>query len=286
MPKENNDTWTNQESSWFDDFFKDTPDNTPAVDDYEPSSVLRRQVLNLLFMIDVSGSMRGTRIAQVNYALENIFKELRNRDDMYAEIKVGMMEFSDNAKWITSRPIPLDDYVFTQIQAQPWYTCYGKAFIELEKVLHRALFMNPSLGEYFAPLILFITDGEPVDVDEYPAALAKLKNNKWFAKSAKYAIAVGEEAKNAEIGKLLSQFTGVRENVRYADEGKALCDLIEFIAVRASEVQTSMVSSGGSTGNPNEGSSGFGMGNNPQGGNSIFSDVDESLFSSMFSDEK
>ena len=54
-----------------------------------------------------------------------------------------------------------------------------------------------------------------------------------------------------------------------ADEGEALCNLIEFIAVRASEVQTSMVS--------------HGTGGEPKNeGNSIFSDVDSSLFSSMF----
>jgi len=267
MPKKNDNIWTNQESSWFDEFFKDTPEDTPDAGDYTPQSALNKQVLNLLFMIDVSGSMRGTRIAQVNYALENIFKELRTRDDLNSEIKIGMMEFSDNARWLTPRPIPLEDYVFTQIPAQQWYTCYGKAFLALEKVLHSSEFMNPKLGEYFAPLILFITDGEPVDLDEYPAALATLKNNKWFKKSAKYAIAVGEEAKNAEIGKLLAQFTGVRENVRYADEGKALCDLIEFIAVRASEVQTSVVSDGLGAGEVKD---------------SIFDDLDRGLFSSMF----
>lgn len=263
MPKENNSIWKNLEDSYFKDF--GSPQDTPPVDDYSPKSSLNRQILNILFVIDVSGSMRGTRIAQVNYALENIFKELITREDMDAAIKIGIMEFSDNATWITPKPIPLEDYVFTQIQAQPWYTNYGKAFQALEQKLHSSAFMNPNLGEYFAPLILFITDGEPVDVKEYPAALQALKGNKWFKKSVKYAIAVGEEAKNAAIGKLLSQFTGVIENVRYADEGAALCKLIEFITVRASEVQTSILADGGDKSN-----------------SSIFADVDSSLFSSMF----
>jgi len=265
MPTENNSVWENLESSFFNDFGGSSTKDTPVAGDYMPQSTLNRQILNILFVIDVSGSMRGTRIAQVNYALENIFKELRTREDLNSTIKVAIMEFSDNARWLTSRPIPLEDYVFTQIQAQPWYTCYGKAFQELEKKLHSSAFMNPNLGEYFAPLILFITDGEPVDVEDYPKALGLLKNNKWFKKSAKYAIAVGEEAKNAETGRLLAQFTDVIENVRYADEGAALCNLIEFIAVRASEVQTSMVGGGGS------GSS-----------SSIFSKKDSSLFSSIF----
>lgn len=265
MKKENNDIWTNLEESFFRNQGGTSTKKTPSVNDYTPQSSRNRQILNILFMIDISGSMRGTRIAQVNYALENIFKELRTREDLNSSIKIGIMEFSDNARWVTPRPIPLDDYVFTQIQVEPWYTCYGKAFLELEKKLHSSAFMNPELGDYFAPLILFITDGEPVDVKEYPNDLAKLKNNKWFRKSAKYAIAVGEEAKNAETGRLLAQFTGVIENVRYADEGAALCNLIEFIAVRASEVQTSMISDGGSS---------------PSG--SIFTSRDSSLFNSMF----
>ena len=57
--------------------------------------------------------------------------------------------------------------------------------------------------------------------------------------------------------------------MRYADEGDALCSLIEFVAVRASEVQTSMVSS------PAQESGGNNF-------SSIFADKDPSLFSSLF----
>ena len=155
MPRENNDVWTNLESSFFNDFGGNNTKDTPPAGDYVPQSTLNQQILNLLFVIDVSGSMRGTRIAQVNYALKNIFKELSTREDLDSNIKIGIMEFSDEANWTTPKPIPLQDYVFTPIQAQPWYTCYGKAFVELEKKLHSTAFMNPDLGEYFAPLILF-----------------------------------------------------------------------------------------------------------------------------------
>lgn len=204
-----------------------------------------RQILNILFIVDVSGSMRGTRIGEVNYALESIFRELSRKDDANSQIKIGIMEFSEDAEWVTAQPVPLDDYVFTKIEAKPWITCYGKAFDKLNEKLSRKAFIDPNLGEYFAPVILFITDGEPTDFDKYPAALEKLKKNGWFSKSARYAIAVGEEARTGEIRQLLSQFTDVPENVRFADEGDALVDLIQFIAIRASEVQTSLVSDTG-----------------------------------------
>lgn len=247
--------------------------DTSSLAETQPASLIHssvadnRQILNILFLIDVSGSMRGQRIAQVNYALENIFKELRRRDDTGAVIKIGIMEFSEDARWVTPMPVPMEDYLFTQVDARLSLTSYGKAFEALRKKLRRDQFMNPALGEYFAPLILFITDGEPVDVQEYPAALKKLRSNGWFEKSSKYAIAVGEEARSEEIGRLLAEFTGLRENVRYADEGEALCELIEFIAIRASEVQTSMVSAS--------------AGSDPRA-HSIFSDVDGSLFSSLY----
>ena len=274
MPTENNSIWEGFEPEFFGGLGGESLSETEPVSHVRSMMAENRQVLNILFMIDVSGSMRGQRIAQVNYALENIFRELRRRNDANAQIKIGIMEFSDEANWVTPQPMLLEDYVFTQITAMPWITSYGKAFDKLNEVLHRSKFMNPSLGEYFAPLILFVTDGEPVDVKEYPAALQRLKNNGWFNKSAKYAIAVGEEAKNEEIGKLLATFTGVRENVRFADEGDALCNLIEFIAIRASEVQSSMVSR----------PVGDNFGREDGGTPSIFSNVDSSLFSSMFQD--
>lgn len=267
MPN-NDDLWGGLDAS---DFFSEIGgeslvETPPAA--FEKASVAEhRQILDILFLIDVSGSMRGQRIAQVNYALENIFKELRKRDELNSTIKIGIMEFAETAKWITEQPVPLDDYVFTQIAAQPWITNYGNAFSLLNAKLRREEFLDPRMGEYFAPLILFVTDGEPVDVTEYPAELEKLQHNGWFKKSAKYAIAVGEEARNEDIGRLLSMFTGVRENVRYADEGEALCDLIEFITIRASEVQTSMLSNSSNKEESNE--------------QSVFSSTDSSLFSSL-----
>lgn len=269
MPTQNDSIWEGFTSSIFDDDADDISLNeTPPASQVRSTIAEHRQILDVLFLIDVSGSMKGQRIAQVNYALENIFKELNRQDDVNSSIKIGIMAFSEKAKWVTPQPVPLEDYVFTKIEAQPWITCFGKAFDALNNKLRRNAFMNPNLGEYFAPLILFITDGEPVDVDEYPEALTRLKKNGWFRKSSKYAIAVGEEARTEEIARLLAQFTDVRENVRCADEGEALCDLIQFIAIRASEVQTSLVSSAGT--------------DNKDGRiDSIFSQVDPS-FSSMF----
>lgn len=81
---------------------------------------------------------------------------------------------------------------------------------------------------------------------------------------------MGEEAKNEQIARVLKNFTDLRENVRYADEGERLCELIQFITVRASEVQTSMESGGPESSKPKS---------------SIFDKPDRDMWSSMFDDE-
>lgn len=56
-----------------------------------------RQILHMIFMVDVSGSMRGQRIAMVNNAMEAIIRELKHRDDMNAVIKLSILTFSEEA---------------------------------------------------------------------------------------------------------------------------------------------------------------------------------------------
>ena len=231
----------------------------------------QRPILNVLIIVDVSGSMNGIRIGQVNYALENIIKGMRNRFDLNSVIKIGIMEFSDQAEWKTEKPLLLEDYVFTELKTRQAITCYAKAFDALNLKLSRDAFMDPGRGEYYAPLILFVTDGEPVDVEEYPAALDRLFHNGWFRKASRYAIAVGSEAGSNTVRDVLIQFTGLKENVRYADEGEALCELIEFITIRGSEVQTSMAST---------------LGKERPEDRSIFQETDPHLFSSMFEDKE
>ena len=191
MTADNNELWPGFTSGLFDDDPNDVilKETTPAnkVGSYVPSN---RQILNLIFLLDVSGSMRGQRIGEVNYALESIFRELGHKDDPNSVIKVAMLEFSESARWITPQPVLLENFVFTRIEAKPWITCFGTAFEALNEKLTRKAFLDPDLGEYFAPVILFITDGEPTDFDKYPAALEKLRHNSWFRKSAKYAVAV------------------------------------------------------------------------------------------------
>lgn len=259
MPKANDQFWKGEESVYVS---RNGRDKGPA-----PASDGKKRILQLLFIVDISGSMEGPRIEQVNRAMANVFEKLRRRNDLHCGIRVGIMTFSDTAKWLTPQPVPLEEYRFARIEAAPWYTCYSRAFRALEEKLQSTAFMDPRAGDYLPPLILFISDGEPVDEEDYPAALAMLKRNDWFRKAAKYAVAVGEESRDQAVIRTLAQFAGPIENVRYADGGDTLSQLVEHIAIRASEEQVSDALNGRE---------------DLTGEKSIFRRRDETLFKTMF----
>ena len=63
---------------------------------------IARQELNVIFVIDNSGSMQGEKIGAVNNAIRDVMSimpEIRE-DTSDAVIKISALKFSDKAEWI------------------------------------------------------------------------------------------------------------------------------------------------------------------------------------------
>ena len=95
----------------------------------------------------------------------------------------------------------------------------------------------------FAPAIFLMSDGEPTD--NYQDALNKLKQNNWFKKSIKVALAIGEQANKI----VLEEFVGNSEAVLTAHDPSTLMKMIQFVSVRSSEIgsRSANIESGDST---------------------------------------
>ena len=107
-------------------------------------------------------------------------------------------------------------------------------------IRNRKAFMGDVAGS-FAPAIFLLSDGEPTD--EYASSLAKLKENNWFKKAIKVAVAIGEDA-NRDV---LAEFTGNKEAVLTVHTPEALTKMIRFVSVTASQIgsKSSGVGKGG-----------------------------------------
>ncbi|MDR0653937.1 MAG: hypothetical protein LBG12_11640 [Synergistaceae bacterium] len=118
-------------------------------------------------------------------------------------------------------------------------TDFGTACEKLNEKLSRNAFMSDVTGS-FAPAIFLMSDGEPTD--NYQRGLGKLKNNNWFKKAIKVALAIGNDANK----RVLEEFTGNSEAVLIAHTPEALKSMIRFVSVRASEIGSKSSSVGSS----------------------------------------
>ena len=192
--------------------------------------VIVKKVLPLIYVIDTSGSMFGDRIASVNEAIHELEPILREKvgEIPEAEIKIAALTFSSGARWITANGlVSLDDFFWNDATAGG-LTDLGAALKELNQKLSRSSFLVSDTG-FCAPVLIFMSDGEPND--NWEKELASIKqNNKWFQAARKIAIAIGEDA-NIEI---LTKLVGSNEAVIQTNDLETLKRMIIAVSVSAS----------------------------------------------------
>ena len=212
---------------------------------------IARQELNVIFVIDNSGSMQGEKIGAVNNAIRDVMSIMPDiQDDTGdATIKISALTFSDDAKWIYSEPKTIDEFKWRDIGTEG-ATNLSAAYDELSRYLckRESGGKMPDLGGV-APIIILMTDGMPTSYD-WEKHLSDLQKKGWFKVALKYAIAI--EVNTDEARDVLSKFTGNPETVLTVYTAEALRRVIKVIAITASKVKSSSASIGSGVGNNNQ----------------------------------
>lgn len=214
---------------------------------------IARQELNLIFVIDNSGSMSGQNIGAVNSAVRDVMSIMPEiqEETSDAQIKISTLVFNDVAKWNTAKPLGIEEYKWNDLVANG-ETNLSAAYEELSKWLMKKSHggQMPDFGG-IAPIIILMTDGLPTSND-WEEKLQDLKRKGWFKVSLKYALAIGIESDEAK--NVLTQFTGNPETVLKVYSVEALRKVIKVIAVTASKVksQSSLIKSDDYIGNNQE----------------------------------
>jgi uncharacterized protein YegL len=209
----------------------------------EEIGVPTKKKLVIFFVIDRSGSMGGTKMNQVNQAMREAIPVLRGIGGSDADLQIAVLTFAVGAQWTYSDPVAVEQFNWSNIEADGW-TDFGAACNELCDKLSRKEFLNSASG-YAAPVVILLTDGEPTDSEVWPAALARLKANRWFQYAIKIALAVDDADRD-----VLIQFVGTPEGVFDVDPQK-LKQLIKVVAITSSQIGSKSVpiDIGGSSGN-------------------------------------
>ena len=198
---------------------------------YNPGELeeIARPLLPVFFVLDTSGSMNGAPISMLNHAMEETLEVVGQfaNENADALIKIGILEFNSGAKWAQPKGLEeLEDFVYNPLQAGG-LTDIGAALDELDDKLSRKKFISSTTG-YCAPIIIFMTDGQPTD--NWQQALENIKNNnKWFKFAIKIGFAVGDDAR-ADI---ISQIVGNSEAVIQTSDLAIFGRLLQQIAIQS-----------------------------------------------------
>ena len=227
----------NQNVSPLDDFdTAETVSTAPVSDasildfDDDPLSAtsVSKKSLVIFFLIDTSGSMKGKKMGELNTVMEELIPEIRRVGEADTEVKVAVLTFSTEVRWMYSTPIPIEEFEWARLRASG-VTSMGAAFKELNHRMSRNSFLNsPSLS--FAPVIFLMTDGYPSD--DYKEGLRELQTNSWYKFGLKAALGIGQEAND----NILAEFTGSKDTVVHAYSGGQLAQMIKIIAVTSAQI--------------------------------------------------
>lgn len=192
-----------------------------------PGGELATRPLHFFWVVDCSGSMYGDKIATVNNAVQECIQPMKDAADENpnAQLLIRTLKFSSGAAWVTSDPVPVEDFAWDDLYAVG-VTDMGKAF----EMLSAQLTIPPMSDRALPPVIVLMSDGQPTD--DYRKPLEKLLKLPWGRKAVRIAIAIGQDADED----VLSEFTGNRELVLKANNAQDLTRMIKWASTVASIV--------------------------------------------------
>ena len=153
-----------------------------------------------VLVLDVSGSMRGEPIAELNRGLQDFYNEIKEDETTRQRLEVSIMTFNDNVKTL-QEPALVDNFTM------PTLTAFGStAMVDavneaIEKVEARKNWYKETGQPYYRPWIILMTDGEP-DVGQDVYGLGPRIKNDTNAKHYVF-LPIGIQNANMETLKII-----------------------------------------------------------------------------------
>ena len=150
--------------------------------------LVRRQ-LHVILALDCSGSMRGSKIASLNYAIRAALPELRNvaADNPEVDVRLRAVQFATDVSWHIAEPVPVDSLEWTDLMADG-ETNMGAALVLIAGNLSQTTLP----GRQLPPVLVLASDGYPSD--DIEAGLAALLGSYYGERAIRVAIAIGSDA--------------------------------------------------------------------------------------------
>ena len=183
-----------------------------------------------VLVLDVSGSMRGNPIAELNQGLKDFYQEISNDETTKQRLEIALIEFNSAVK-NTLSPALVDNFTMPELEANGSTAMVDAVNAAIDLVADRKAWYKETNQNYYRPWIILMTDGEP-DSDQDINALAQRIQNDTAQK--RYAfMPIGVEGANMKI---LDQINGNFPPMKL--QGTKFCAFFKWLSTSMGTVVT------------------------------------------------
>lgn len=157
-----------------------------------------------VLVLDVSGSMAGKPIEELNKGLQNFYKDIYEDDNTSQRLEISLITFNDRVKTI-QEPALVENFTMPTLKAGGSTAMVDAVREAIEKVEARKQYYKSTGQTYYRPWIILMTDGEP-DPGQDTIGLANQIKADTSGTSKKYEfLPIGVQGANMDI---LNQIKG------------------------------------------------------------------------------
>lgn len=144
-----------------------------------------------LLLLDVSGSMSGSRINQLNHGIKQFAVELGNDSLASKRVEIGIVTFGSDVRihseFVSARDFRPEDLAAGGLTAMGQAILLGLNMLEERKAAYKKNGVT-----FYRPWIFLITDGGPTDSDkpEWAEAVEKIRRGEGGKKFALFCVGV------------------------------------------------------------------------------------------------
>lgn len=177
--------------------------------------------LPVILLLDVSGSMGGAKIQNLNESVKDMLETFRGTETSETEIHVAIITFGAEVK-LHQALASASDIAWHDLSASGG-TPLGTA-LKMAKAMIEDTTVVPSRA--YRPTVILVSDGRPGD--DWTQPLADFTKDGRSSKCDRMAMAIGADADEGVLGKFIE---GTKNPLFYAENAKQLREFFKFVTM-------------------------------------------------------
>lgn len=149
-----------------------------------------------VLVLDVSGSMRGKPITELNKGLQEFYNEISSDDTTSQRLEISLITFNDTVKTVLE-PSLVENFSMPELSANGTTAMADAVNEAIDKVAARKQWYKSTNQMYYRPWIILMTDGEPDPEQDINSLAQRIKQD---TDNKRYAfLPIGVEGANMQI---------------------------------------------------------------------------------------